>query len=94
MPEFTVVRVVDGDTFDVDPQWRWNGQTGSRVRPGGYNAPEAGSLAGGMATMKLSRLILGKKVQLGAAHRLDRGRLVCDVYLHGTNLATHFPEYT
>jgi hypothetical protein len=32
MPEFRVVSVLDGDTFDVSPQWQWNSQTGARVR--------------------------------------------------------------
>ena len=40
MSNFRVVAVVDGDTFDVFPQWQWNGQTGSRIRPAGYDAPE------------------------------------------------------
>jgi len=30
MSNFTVTRIIDGDTFDVTPQWKWNGQTGSR----------------------------------------------------------------
>lgn len=40
MPVFTVVAVIDGDTFDVSTNWIWNGQSGYRVRPTGYDAPE------------------------------------------------------
>lgn len=45
MSEFTVVNVVDGDTFDVSPNWKWSGETGSRVRPTGFDAVEIGSRA-------------------------------------------------
>lgn len=46
MSAFAVTRNIDGDTFDVTPQWQWNCQTGSRVRPTGYDAPEMGSYGG------------------------------------------------
>jgi len=93
MASFKVISVIDGDTFDVSPQWRWNGQEGSRVRPAGYDAPELHQPGGQTAKDKLTRLILGKQVELGNAHRIDRGRLVCDVYYNGKNLADYFPEY-
>ena len=93
MAEFSVIQVIDGDTFDVSPQWRWEGQTGSRVRAAGYDAPELGTFGGQAAKEKLERLILGRKVELGAAYRVDRGRLVCEVYFQGKNLADYFPEH-
>ena len=93
MAEFSVVTIIDGDTFDVSPQWRWNGQDGSRVRPAGYDAPELQSYGGQAAKEKLTRLILGENVDLRSAHRIDRGRLVCDVYFKGNNLAEYFPKY-
>lgn len=93
MAEFSVVTIIDGDTFDVSPQWRWNGQDGSRVRPTGYDAPELQSYGGQAAKEKLTRLILGENVDLRSAHRIDRGRLVCDVYFKGNNLAEYFSEY-
>jgi endonuclease YncB( thermonuclease family) len=93
MSEFKVINVIDGDTFDVTPQWRWNGNTGSRVRPTGYDTPELNALGGQIARDKLTRLILGKQVELGSGHTIDRGRLVCDVYFQGKSLADYFPEY-
>ena len=93
MTEFNVISIIDGDTFDVSPGWRWNGNSGTRVRPTGYNAPELHAYGGQAAKERLERLILGKSVELGSAYRIDRGRLVCDVYLRGKNLADHFPEY-
>lgn len=92
MPLFTVTSIVDGDTFDVTPQRRWNNQSGERVRPTGYDAPELYEYGGQAAKNKLSSLILGKQVELLTAYKVDRGRLVCDVYCNGKYLADYFPE--
>lgn len=93
MAYFNVISVIDGDTFDVNPQWKWNGQTGSRVRPARFDAPEIYTNEGQRAKQKLEKLLLGKNVELGNAHRIDRGRIVCEVYYNGRNLADYFPEY-
>jgi endonuclease YncB( thermonuclease family) len=93
MARFTVTRVIDGDTFDVNPGWQSNGQSGTRVRPTGYDAPELGTYGGQVAKDKLARLILGEQVELGSAYRVDHGRLVCDVYYNGKYLADYFPEH-
>ena len=92
MAEFKVINVIDGDTFDVSPQWRWNENVGSCVRPTGYDAPELNTLGGRIAKDKLTRLITGKQVELGSAYKIDHGRLVCDVYFQGKILADYFPE--
>ncbi len=92
MSTFTVTDIIDGDTFDVSPQWKWKDETGSRIRPAGYDAPELNTYGGQAAKDKLSRLIKGKAVDLRTAHKIDRGRLVCEVYFGGKNLADYFPE--
>lgn len=93
MSIFTVTAIIDGDTFDVTPQWQWNSQTGSRIRPAGYDAPELHTYGGQAAKDKLSRLILGQQVDLREPHRVDRGRLVCEDYFRNKNLADYFPGY-
>ena len=93
MADFTVTHVLDGDTFDVSPTWNWKGESGSRVRPTGYDAPELNQFGGEAARLKLRSLILNKKVALGNAYRVDRGRIVCDVTHGGRSLADYFPEY-
>lgn len=93
MPAFKVTSIIDGDTFEVTPQWKWNGQTGTRMRPTGYDAPELHAYRGQAAKDKLSRLVLGKQVDVRTPHRIDRGRLVCDVYYQSKCLADYFPEY-
>lgn len=89
MAKFKVVRIVDGDTFDMKPDWKWNGETGSRVRPAGYDAAEIGSPAGQSAKDKLQRLVLNQKVDLGDAYRVDRGRLVCEVFFRERSLTSY-----
>jgi endonuclease YncB( thermonuclease family) len=93
MSDFTVISIVDGDTFDVSPSWQWNGETGTRVRPTGYDAPELRAYGGQAAKDQLAQLILSQQVELGNAYRIDRGRLVCDVYFRNRNLADFFPAY-
>jgi endonuclease YncB( thermonuclease family) len=93
MAEFKVTAIVDGDTFDVNPGWRWNGQSGTRIRPAGYDAPEMSTLAGQPAKNKLTSLLQDQMVGLGDAYRVDRGRLVCEVYLNGKNLTAYFPQF-
>ncbi len=92
MARFTVASIIDGDTFEVSPCWQWQGQTGNRVRPAGYDAPEIGQVGGALATLKLSQLILHKQVELGTAYRVDRGRLVCEVFFQGRNLVDYFRQ--
>jgi len=93
MPAFTVTSIIDGDTFEVSPQWKWNGATGERVRPTGYDAPELHANGGQTAKGKLSRLIYGQQVELRTAYKVDRGRLVCEVFFANRNLADYFPDY-
>jgi len=93
MAVFTVISIIDGDTFEVSPRWKWNGEIGTRIRPTGYDAPELHTHKGPVAKNELSKLILGKQVELGSAYKVDRGRLVCDVYCRGRNLAEYFPGY-
>ena len=90
MKDFEVTNIVDGDTFDVSPRWVWNGKSGERIRPTGFDAPELDEDLGEEAAVELSELILGETVQIGDAYRVDRGRLVCDVFFEGQNLASYF----
>lgn len=90
---FKVIEVIDGDTFDVSPNWSWGDQEDKRVRANGYNAPEEGQPGYQAAKEKLERLILNKEVELRNPINITYGRLLCDVYYEGKNLADYFPEY-
>ena len=88
-----VTNIVDANTFEVFPPWRWEGQSGIRVRPTGYNTPEEGQPGYERAKERLGELILGREVELKNFADIDCDRLVCDVYFNGKNLADYFPEY-
>lgn len=93
MVSFTVTKIIDGDTFEVNPSWKWQQETGNCIRPTGYDAPELGSIAGALVKSQFARMILGKQVELGSAYKVDRGRLVCDVFFNGKKLEEYFPRY-
>jgi len=88
-----VTEITDGDTFVVKPTWEWDNKKGNIVRPTGYNTPEKGQPGYQTAKEKLSRLILGKYVELKNAIKITYDRLLCDVYYNGKNLADYFSEY-
>ncbi|KKL24417.1 hypothetical protein LCGC14_2415550 [marine sediment metagenome] len=83
---FTVTGIIDGDTFETDGDWTLNKETGHHVRIIGIDTPERGQPGYDAATQKLSDLVLGKSVELKGAVKVDRGRLVCKVYLDGTDI--------
>ncbi len=93
MATFRVSEVIDGDTFKVSGGWTWEGNTGDTVRANGYNTPEKGFRGYQAAREKLAGLILGKEVELRNVVNLTYGRLLCDVYLDGKNIASHFTQY-
>ena len=90
---FKVTKVIDGDTFEVSTNWKWDEQEGNVVRPEGYNTLEEGKPGYQEAKEKLTKLILGEEVELKNAIKITYGRLLCDVYYNGKNLADFFPEY-
>lgn len=87
---FKVTKIIDGDTFEVSPNWKWDGQEGNVVRPRGYDAPELGHLGYQVAKDRLVNLILNKEVELKNPVKLTYDRLLCDVYYQGRKLAEYF----
>ena len=90
---FKVTKVIDGDTFEVSPNWEWNGKSGNIVRSTGYNTPEQGETGYQATKDKLTNLILNKEVELKKAIKLSYNRLLCDVEYNGKNLADYFAGY-
>lgn len=93
METFTVTAVIDANTFEVSPEWVYEEQSGEKVQATGYDPPKAGK-PGMSAEQKLSVLIHNKKVELGTPQGVERGRLICEVYFQGMNLAHYFSEYS
>ena len=74
-----VFSVVDGNTFEVTPPWKWENLTGSYVQATGYATPSISGKDGKVARERLTNLVLGKHVELRKPHEVRHGRLVCDV---------------
>jgi endonuclease YncB( thermonuclease family) len=91
--EFKVTEIIDGDTFRITPGWKWNGKTGTAIRPMGYDTPKKGEPGFNITTTKLKELLLNKEVELKNPIKLSYDRLLCDVYFENKNLADFFPKY-
>ena len=83
-----VNRVIDGDTLNVTPNWRYGGRQGSRVRIADVYAPEINHAGGPAAKARLSGHVLQEYVELTNPQGLSYDRLVCDVFLDGRSVAT------
>ncbi len=81
-----VMRVIDGDTFQIAGYWHFKNSAGDRVRIAHFNAPELHELGGQAARTKLENLILNKWVELKNYKELSYDRLVCDVFLDGEDI--------
>lgn len=90
---FTVIKIIDGDSFEVSPNWKWNDQTGGVIRAYGYDTPEEGEPGYQTAKNKLTDLIFNKEVELKNPVRITYGRLLCNIYYNDKNIADYFSEY-
>ena len=79
--------MIDGDTFEVSPKWMFDGIQGTRVRIANFGALELDTSAGELAKQMLEGAIGGRSVVL-QGRATSYGRLVADVYLEGTSVAT------
>lgn len=91
--EWTVLRIIDGDTIEVSPSWQWGNFTGTRVKILGYNPNKYGVHNHYLIKRHLESLISFKKVVLDRPMQVMGGDLLCEVYLNGVNIADHFPAY-
>jgi endonuclease YncB( thermonuclease family) len=89
MAGYQVTNIVDGSSFDVAPNWDWQGQTGRRVRIANHTTPELSAVGGESAKEKLTNLILGKPVELKNRVNTGSAEVSCDVYLDGNNIVTN-----
>ena len=80
LPEAIVVKVIDGDTVDL--------QDGQRVRLLGINTPEKGQRYFQEATDRLEELILDKTVflEMDKTDKGKYGRLLRHLYVNGENV--------
>ena len=87
-----VTNIVTADTFEVFPPWRWEGQSGIKVRVAGIVAPIEGEVGYEKAKAKLKSAVEGREVELMNETGVDYDKLVCDVYVDGKNVADYLPQ--
>ncbi len=87
-----VTNIVTADTFEVFPPWRWEGQSGIKVRVAGIVAPVEGEKGYEKAKAKLKSAVEGREVELMNETGVDYDKLVCDVYVDGKNVADYLPQ--
>jgi len=90
---FTVIEIINGDTFKISPGWKWNNEKGDTIRPTGYDTPEKGEPQFQEMREKLKQLLLNKEIELKNPIKLSYNRLLCDVLVNGRNLAEFFEDY-
>ena len=92
MESFKVNAVIDGNTLEVTQAWEIDGQTGKRVVATGYDAPKKGKEAISIE-QRLAIMLTDKNVELGPPYEVRGGKLFCEVFFQGMNLANHFSRY-
>jgi hypothetical protein len=92
MARHTVVKIVDANTFEIDPCWKWQGKTGSLVKASGYRISHKNSRNYESAIKRLNYLILGKVIEMRTVVGEEHGHLVCDLYINGFKLSEYFPD--
>jgi hypothetical protein len=89
---FKVTHVIDCNTYEVSPPWKWDSQAGIRVRAAGYSPPGENEYGFKNLLDRLTKYISGKEVELKNFREIDYDCLVCDVFVDGRNLADYFSE--
>ena len=79
-----VVRIIDGDTFEINKLYKGI----DIVRIANFNTPEKGKAGYEAAKNKLGRLIYGKYVNIYPKAIGKFKRLVADVYINGKSVAS------
>ena len=85
-----MTNIVTADTFEVFPPWRWDGQSGIKVRVAGIEASYEGEQGYEKAKAKLKSAVEGREVELKNEKEVDFDRLVCDVYVDGENVKNKY----
>lgn len=94
---FLVTKVISAEEIEISPNWAWDNKYGKRVIVFGYQTPKPGMHGYEFATKKLKALLEGKKIELFSPafypEYFGWEKLVCRVYLEGTDVSHFFPEF-
>lgn len=90
MATFSVTNIIDANTIQVTPNWKWGDNSGSFVKIVGYNPPNATATA--FTISKLKTLLHGKSIELKNPSHVNQGTITCYVYLNEIDVSKYFPE--
>lgn len=94
---FLVKKVINAEEIEIEPNWAFQGHTGKSVIVFGYQTPQQGMYGYEFAAKKLKALLEGKHVELFSPTFFPKyfgtTKLVCRVYLDGTDISNFFPEF-
>lgn len=86
MKQYVVVRVVDADTIEVQPELTINDEKHSIIGLRDYYGPNISEPGYYQAREQLSQIVLHKQVNLSNPEIVNYNRINCDITLGGKNL--------
>ena len=75
------------NTIEVSTRWFFGGLYGNPVRLANVDAPEPDTHEGIIAKRKLLARVGGRQIELRNCSDVSDGRIVCDVFANGRNVA-------
>ncbi|MFH1653721.1 MAG: hypothetical protein ABIE74_06660 [Pseudomonadota bacterium] len=89
---FMVTKIIDEDTFEVTPEWKWKWHSGKRVKLKDLQMGIQSESGYKNSISKLAKMILGRCVILQNAVNIKRGRLLCEAFYNGINIGEALPK--
>ncbi|MEC4049575.1 hypothetical protein OX284_009060 [Flavobacterium sp. SUN046] len=96
---FKVIKIIDGETIQVQPNWEWTAPDGENLvgdtlKINGYKIQNI-DMHSNYATDKLKTLLIDKIVVLKNPKRLknENTKISCSVFINDIDVAYYFPEY-
>jgi hypothetical protein len=88
-----VVKVVNSNTIEIEPDWLYKSQQGNLLQINGYKLPPVNSIKHETIIKRLNNLIVGKTIVMGTVLSAKNGVLHCDVFIDGYNLSDYFSDF-
>lgn len=96
MNSWKVTEILSGNKIKVQPNWKWEDQSGHTVIIIGYAVSLSGlpeEVAETLAKNRLSSTIKDKEVVLKNPTKIEEGVLHCEVYLNDVNISKYFVDF-
>lgn len=86
MKQYVVVRVVDADTIEVQPEFTVDNTKHSIIGFKGYYGPDISEPGYFKAREHLAEIVLHKEIRLSNPEVINYNRINCDITMGGKNL--------